>query len=199
MNINQFSHIGSAQHRKYVPSILSCYNAKWYPLFKNHRFYPSSYPYVSHDWYNSKAIPITTQHRNYQSSQELLLFTALRQSGQGMHQLDSSELVIDHFSKIEGLGKSTIRKYLDYLGFRSSIRIKDLNQFQKTRLYQHLNDWIESRNILIGNNHLNFKQSQLQKLRSIQSYRGIRNAKGLPVRGQKTKSNARTKRKLRIT
>ena len=40
MNINQFSHIGSAQHRKYVPSILSCYNAKWYPLFKNHRFYP---------------------------------------------------------------------------------------------------------------------------------------------------------------
>jgi hypothetical protein len=131
MNINQFSHIGSAQHRKYVPSILSCYNAKWYPL--------SSYTYVSHDAHYSG---LTTQHRNYQSSQEPLLFTALRQSGQGqgMHQLDSSELVIDHFSKIEGLGKSTIRKYLDYLGFRSSIRIKDLNQFQKTRLYQHLND-----------------------------------------------------------
>ena len=79
------------------------------------------------------------QRRNYQSSQEPLLFTALRQSGQSS-QLDSSELVIDHFSKIEGLGKSTIKKYLNYLGFRSSMRIKDLDQFQKARLYQQFND-----------------------------------------------------------
>ena len=42
-------------------------------------------------------------------------------------------------------------------------------------------------------------QNNIKRLREVGSYRGIRHAKNLPVRGQRTKSNARTKRGKRVT
>jgi small subunit ribosomal protein S13 len=42
-------------------------------------------------------------------------------------------------------------------------------------------------------------QGNIKRLREIGSYRGVRHAKNLPVRGQRTKSNARTKRGKRVT
>jgi small subunit ribosomal protein S13 len=140
-------------------------------------------------------------------SQESALSTALRQSQQSQRGTPSGnisngeafELVITNLSKIRGLGRSVVRRYLNYVGLSPSTRIRDLTNYQENRLYQDFDKWLISCNLLIGNNHKEAKSESLQKLRSIQTYRGIRNAKGLPVRGQKTKSNGRTKRKLRIT
>lgn len=140
-------------------------------------------------------------------SQESALSTALRQSQQSQRGTPSGnisngeafELVITNLSKIRGLGRSVVRRYLNYVGLSPSTRIRDLTNYQENRLYQDFDKWLISCNLLIGNNHKEAKSENLQKLRSIQTYRGIRNAKGLPVRGQKTKSNGRTKRKLRIT
>jgi small subunit ribosomal protein S13 len=139
-------------------------------------------------------------------SQESALSTALRQSQQGQRGTRSGnisngeafELVITNLSKIRGLGRSVVRRYLNYVGLSPSTRIRDLTNHQENRLYQDFDKWLTSCNFVIGNNHKEAKNDNLQKLRSIQTYRGIRNAKGLPVRGQKTKSNGRTKRKLRI-
>ena len=125
------------------------------------------------------------------------LSTALRQSQQNQR-FNESELVIKRLLKIEGLGRSTIARYLNYMGLTPSIRIRDLTKYQENRLYDDLDKWLKSCNLLIGSAHREAKSSQLQKLRSIQSYRGLRNAKGLPARGQNTKGNGRTKRKLRI-
>ena len=125
------------------------------------------------------------------------LSTALRQSQQNQR-FNESELVIKRLSKIEGLGRSTIARYLNYMGLTPSTRIRDLTKYQEDRLYDDLDKWLKSCNLLIGSAHREAKSSQLQKLRAIQSYRGLRNAKGLPARGQNTKSNGRTKRKLRI-
>src|SRR6201997_2272830 len=96
---------------------------------------------------------------------------------------------------IYGIGFPTSRKILEQTNIDPNIRAKDLTP-------QQLNEIIHA----ITNNKLKIEgdlrrelQSNLKRLQAINCYRGIRHRRGLPVRGQRTSTNARTRKGPRKT
>ena len=91
---------------------------------------------------------------------------------------------------IYGIGLTTARRILEQTGIDPNTRAKNLTP-------QQLNEIIHA----ITNNKLKIEgdlrrevQSNLKRLQAINSYRGIRHRRGLPVRGQRTSTNARTRK-----
>ena len=90
---------------------------------------------------------------------------------------------------IYGIGRSTSRKILESLNVDMNTRTKDLSEKDANRL----RETIEKTHRVEGElRHL--VKMNIKRLKEIGSYRGIRHAKGLPVRGQRTKTNTRTVR-----
>ncbi len=90
---------------------------------------------------------------------------------------------------IYGIGVKTAREICEKTGISMDIRVKDLSEDQVAKL----RNYIESQLIVEG--ELKSKVSMnIKKLGEIGCYRGIRHRKGLPVRGQSTKNNARTRK-----
>lgn len=77
------------------------------------------------------------------------------------------------------------------LGFSINLKVKNLNQEQITEMLQ----LIESLNLSLNNELKKLKSITLKKLVSIKSYRGLRRVRGLPVRGQRTHTNAKSAKK----
>ncbi len=96
-------------------------------------------------------------------------------------------------TRIKGVGWVTSKRLLKLLGFDMSRRVADLSP--------------EEVNIITGKieesptegDLIRRVRSNISRLQAIGSYRGLRHSKGLPVRGQRTKTNARTKRGKRKT
>lgn len=112
-------------------------------------------------------------------------------------QIPSNIPIRQAFAKIYGVSdkKSTI--FCNWLGLPKSWTFKDLSTYKKQLIINQFEQFILGSNILIGEK-LKFKNNEdTQRLRLISSYRGIRNSQGLPVRGQNSKSNARTQRRRR--
>lgn len=89
---------------------------------------------------------------------------------------------------IYGIGKPTAEKILKECNISEDIRIKDLTEAQLNSLRKAI-DKIKVEGDLRREVQLNIK-----RLMEIGCYRGIRHRKGLPVRGQRTKTNARTRK-----
>lgn len=90
---------------------------------------------------------------------------------------------------IYGIGRSTSSKILDQLGIDKNIRTKNLTPDQGN----NLREAIEKKERVEGElKHL--IRTNIKRLKEIGSYRGMRHQKGLPVRGQRTKTNNRTVR-----
>ena len=90
---------------------------------------------------------------------------------------------------IYGIGKSTSQAILEKAGVNPDTRIKDLSEEEAGRIRKIIDsDYAVEREIK-REVSLNIK-----RLMEIGSYRGIRHRRGLPVRGQKTKTNARTRK-----
>ncbi len=88
-----------------------------------------------------------------------------------------------------GIGRPTSRKILESLGIDLDTRTKDLSEKDANRL----RETIEKTHRVEGElRHL--VKMNIKRLKEIGSYRGVRHAKGLPVRGQRTKTNTRTVR-----
>lgn len=95
---------------------------------------------------------------------------------------------------IYGIGRATSNEILAKAGINPDTRIKDLSEDQVNELRRiidedHLVEGDLRREIALN----------IKRLRDIRCYRGIRHAKGLPLRGQKTKTNARTRKGPRKT
>jgi small subunit ribosomal protein S13 len=90
---------------------------------------------------------------------------------------------------IYGIGPASSRKILDELGIDRSIRTKDLSSVDANRLREA----IEKEHRVEGELRHQVKMS-IKRLREIGCYRGSRHQKGLPARGQRTKTNTRTVR-----
>lgn len=88
-----------------------------------------------------------------------------------------------------GIGKSTSKKILDQLGIDVNIRTKDLS----TKQANELRDEVEKKHKVEGELKHEIKMN-IKRLREIGCYRGLRHQKGLPVNGQRTKTNSRTVR-----
>ena len=95
---------------------------------------------------------------------------------------------------IYGIGRSTAQKVLTEAGIDWNIKVQDWNDEQLTAIRNILNDKHKLEGALRSEVQLNIK-----RLMDIGSYRGIRHRKGLPVRGQSTKRNARTRKGKRKT
>jgi small subunit ribosomal protein S13 len=94
---------------------------------------------------------------------------------------------------IYGIGSSTAYDICKKLGFSENLKIKNLSKEQISQLL----NLIESLNIELASDLKKLQLLSRKKLINIKSYRGLRRTQGLPVRGQRTHTNAQTSRKIR--
>ncbi len=90
---------------------------------------------------------------------------------------------------IYGIGRKTAQKILEATGVDPDIRVRDLTEEQEALL----RDYID-KNIKVEGDLRREVQLNIKRLIEIGCYRGIRHRRGLPVRGQSTKQNARTRK-----
>lgn len=90
---------------------------------------------------------------------------------------------------IFGIGQSTSKDLLNKAGINPDTRVKDLTEEQVGKLRTLIDNEVTVEGDLRRETQLNIK-----RLMEIGSYRGLRHRKGLPVRGQKSKTNARTRK-----
>jgi small subunit ribosomal protein S13 len=90
---------------------------------------------------------------------------------------------------IFGIGRQTARKILQTTGVSADQRVRDLSDADTNRLRQAIERDYRVEGALRTETAMNIK-----RLMDIGSYRGIRHRRGLPVRGQRTHTNARTKK-----
>jgi small subunit ribosomal protein S13 len=95
---------------------------------------------------------------------------------------------------IYGIGKSTSQRILAETGISPDTRVRDLTEDEVSRL----RDYIE-KNVKVEGDLRREVAMNIKRLMEIGCYRGIRHRKGLPVRGQRTKTNARTRKGPRRT
>lgn len=102
--------------------------------------------------------------------------------------------VVISLTYIYGIGKTTSQKILAATGIDENRRVKDLDEAEVTRL----RDYID-RNYLVEGDLRREVNMNIKRLIEIGSYRGMRHRRNLPARGQRTRTNARTRRGTRKT
>lgn len=95
---------------------------------------------------------------------------------------------------IFGIGRTTSNKILQETGISPDTRVRDLTEDEVIRLRDYIDKTVKVEGDLRREIALNIK-----RLVEIGSYRGMRHRRGLPVRGQRTKTNARTRKGPRRT
>lgn len=96
-------------------------------------------------------------------------------------------------AKLYGFGITLSHLMLNDLNIGHNCRIKDLNQSMVIKIIK----WVEKNKILIESTLRQKITFDINKLKNIKTYRGLRHIYGLPVRGQRTKTNASSiKRKI---
>jgi len=96
---------------------------------------------------------------------------------------------------VYGIGHSTAVKVLNKAGVNPDTRVRDLTDEEVSRIREA----IEETNTLVEGDLRREVALNIKRLMEVGCYRGIRHRKGLPVRGQKTKTNARTRKGPRKT
>ncbi|MFM7078803.1 MAG: 30S ribosomal protein S13 [Bacteroidota bacterium] len=95
---------------------------------------------------------------------------------------------------IFGIGRSTAQRILSESGIDLNKKVQEWNDDELTKIRSFINDYIKVEGALRSEVQLNIK-----RLMDIGCYRGVRHRLGLPVRGQKTKNNCRTRKGKRKT
>ncbi|MBP1933051.1 30S ribosomal protein S13 [Ammoniphilus resinae] len=95
---------------------------------------------------------------------------------------------------IFGIGRNTARKILETTGISEQTRVRDLTEDEIGKLREYIDKNLKVEGDLRREISLNIK-----RLIEIGSFRGVRHRRGLPVRGQRTKTNARTRKGPRRT
>lgn len=89
---------------------------------------------------------------------------------------------------VYGIGQSTADEILAGTGINPETRVKDLTADEEAKI----RDYIDKNNIMVEGDLRRNVALDIKRLTEIQCYRGVRHRKGLPCRGQRTKTNART-------
>ncbi len=90
---------------------------------------------------------------------------------------------------IFGIGQSTAQKICDELGLDRDEKVKDLTDDEVTKLRAYIDQHLEVEGDLRRE-----RAQAIKRLSEIGCYRGVRHRRGLPVNGQRTKTNARTRK-----
>lgn len=96
--------------------------------------------------------------------------------------------VVVSLTYIYGIGRPTSEQILSEVGIDESIRVKDLTEVELNKIRQEVSKYQIEGDLRREN------QTNVRRLMDIGSYRGIRHRRNLPVRGQNTRNNARTRR-----
>ena len=91
---------------------------------------------------------------------------------------------------IYGIGRSTADQILAATGINPDTRVKDLTADEEALI----RDYIDKNNIMVEGDLRRNVALDIKRLVEVQCYRGVRHRKGLPVRSQRTKTNARTRK-----
>ena len=89
---------------------------------------------------------------------------------------------------VYGIGQSTADEILAGTGINPDTRVKDLTADEEAKI----RDYIDKINIMVEGDLRRNVALDIKRLTEIQCFRGVRHRKGLPCRGQRTKTNART-------
>ena len=90
---------------------------------------------------------------------------------------------------IYGIGPSTARKIAAELGLSPDTKVRDLTDEEITKLRAYIDDGVSVEGDLRRE-----RSQSIKRLQEIGAYRGVRHRRGLPVNGQRTKTNARTRK-----
>ena len=102
--------------------------------------------------------------------------------------IPNDKRVVVSLTYIFGIGRSTSEQILATLGIDENVRVKDLSEEQLTQIRN------EIANIKVEGDLRREVALNIKRLTEIGCYRGLRHRRGLPVRGQRTKTNARTRK-----
>ena len=91
---------------------------------------------------------------------------------------------------VYGIGQSTADEILAGTGINPDTRVKDLTADEEAKI----RDYIDKNNIMVEGDLRRTVALDIKRLTEIQCYRGVRHRKGLPCRGQRTRTNARTRK-----
>ena len=92
-------------------------------------------------------------------------------------------------SYIYGIGQSTAREVCAALGLSKDMKVRDLTDEEVTRLRAHIDA-----NLQVEGDLRRERSQAIKRLSEIGAYRGFRHRRGLPVNGQRTKTNGRTRK-----
>ena len=95
---------------------------------------------------------------------------------------------------IYGIGPTTSQAILEATQIDASMRVRDLDENQLTRLREYID-----RNYMVEGDLRREVNMNIKRLMEIGCYRGLRHRRNLPVRGQRTRTNARTRRGVKRT
>ena len=90
---------------------------------------------------------------------------------------------------IYGIGRSAANEVCAALGLSPDTKVRDLTDEEITRLRDHIDA-----NLQVEGDLRRERQQAVKRLTEIGAYRGVRHRRGLPVNGQRTKTNARTRK-----
>lgn len=102
--------------------------------------------------------------------------------------------VVISLTYIYGIGRKTSETILKETGIDPSIRVRDLEEDQVGRLREYID-----RNFVVEGDLRREVNMNIKRLMEIGCYRGLRHRRNLPSRGQRTRTNARTRRGVRKT
>ena len=107
--------------------------------------------------------------------------------------LPENKSVYFSLTYVFGIGKKQSILICQKLGFSTNLKVNSLSEDQLNQIIRVL----DSLNLILANDLKKFKLLVLKRLVRIKSYRGLRRRKGLPIRGQRTHTNAKTAKKIR--
>ena len=90
---------------------------------------------------------------------------------------------------IFGIGRSTSNAVLSELGINADTKVRDLTEEEVAQLRSHIDN-----NLTVEGDLRRERSQNIKRLMEIGCYRGLRHRRGLPVRGQRTRTNARTRK-----
>ena len=103
--------------------------------------------------------------------------------------LPTNKRVLIALTYIHGIGKVTSKRICDAAGVNVSTRVNQLSEQEVGSIRQHIDS-----NVVVEGDLRRERTINIKRLMDLGCYRGLRHRRGLPVRGQRTHTNARTRK-----
>tara|TARA_B100000700_G_C14982726_1_gene827222 strand:+ start:654 stop:1022 length:369 start_codon:yes stop_codon:yes gene_type:complete len=103
--------------------------------------------------------------------------------------LPTNKRVLIALTYIHGIGKVTSKNICDAAGVNLSMRVNELSEQEVASIRQHIDG-----NVMVEGDLRRERTINIKRLMDLGCYRGLRHRRGLPVRGQRTHTNARTRK-----